>query len=65
MNAILKSLIIALVVTVVFIILHVIFMQVDKKLSMSHGGIFATVFVAAVLAPLLSELSGLNKRLCK
>ena len=65
MNAVLKSLIIGLVVTVVFVILHVIFMQVDKKMSMSHGGIFATVFVAAILAPLISEWIGLNKKLCK
>ena len=65
MNIILKAIVIALVVTVVFVVLHVIFMQADKKLSMSHGGIFATVFVAAILAPLLSDLTGLNKKLCK
>jgi hypothetical protein len=50
--------------TVVFIVIHIILMIISASFSMSHLGIFATVFASGATLHLLYERYGINKQLC-
>ena len=65
MNLFLEALVIGVSVLVVFAVIHMVFMKIMPDQSMTHGGIFLAVFLAVVVAHLLAEALGLNKKFCE
>lgn len=65
MNLVVESLVLGVSVVVVFAVVHMLLMKVAPVQSMEHSGIFLAVFLAVVIAHLLSEAVGMNKKLCE
>jgi len=59
-----ETLVIGIIFTIMFMIVHVLAMYVDAEFSMSHTGMAIAAFVAAALFHLSAEYSGWNRRFC-
>jgi hypothetical protein len=53
---------VAVIITVMFIIIHVAMMQYNEPMAMGHAGIFGGVALAAFLAHLALEVTGGNAK---
>jgi len=59
-----EMLVIGIIFTIMFMIVHVFAMYVDAEFSMSHTGMAIAAFVAAALFHVGAEYSGWNQRFC-
>lgn len=60
-----EAIVIGILLLIIFCILHCAYMVYDTESSMSHFGIFSTVFSAGALTHLICEYSGLNDKYCQ
>jgi len=63
-NVLLEAVIGSAVLVLLFLLLHLPLMQVAPDWSMGHVGILTTLFVTGVLAHVIAEKTGLNRRFC-
>ena len=64
-NILLEALAIGFILLIIFVVIHSGMMLADKHFSMSHAGIFISVFLAGMLGHLIFEASGMNAKFCK
>lgn len=59
-----ETLVIGVIFTILFMIVHMIAMAMDAEASMSHKGMAIAAFLAATAFHLGAEYSGWNQRFC-
>ena len=59
-----EALVVGISFVIIFSVIHILFMRVNKVTAMTHKSLSIQTFIAAALFHILAELLGLNSYYC-